>query len=70
MREFEQRGASAPRFYSIREVVVITTLSRATIYRKMAQGSFPLCVSVSEGRVAWTAREISEWCDAREVEDP
>ena len=65
MRQDEQRKTWIQRFYTVSEVVAITTLSRATIYRKMAQGTFPACVSISEGRVAWTAREIDEWCDAR-----
>jgi len=65
MRQIEQRESRIHRFYTIREVIVITTLSRATIYRKMAAGSFPACISISEGRVAWLDRDIEEWCASR-----
>jgi prophage regulatory protein len=65
MRQIEQPESRIHRFYTIREVMVITTLSRATIYRKMATGTFPACISISEGRVAWVDRDIEEWCESR-----
>jgi prophage regulatory protein len=65
MRQGDLNSGRLQRFYTVSEVVSITTLSRATIYRKMARGTFPLCVSISEGRIAWAARDIDEWCDAR-----
>lgn len=65
MRQVEKQQAGHPKFYAIHEVVSITTLSRATIYRKMAQGTFPVSVPISEGRVAWPARDIEEWCESR-----
>jgi prophage regulatory protein len=56
---------SLRRFYTVREVTAITSLSRATLYRKMAKGSFPLPVQISENRVAWDKRVIDEWCEER-----
>src|SRR4029077_15718480 len=70
MRQVEKQQAGRPQFYAIHEVVSITTLSRATIYRKMAQGTFPVCVPISEGRVAWPARGIEEWGASRTRRQP
>ena len=46
-RETDRKNKSLRRFYSIGEVEAITSLSRATIYRKMAQGTFPSSVQIS-----------------------
>jgi prophage regulatory protein len=52
------------RFYSMGEVEAITSLSRSTIYRKMARGTFPLSVAISEGRIGWERQAVDEWCEA------
>lgn len=52
------------RFYSMGEVEAITSLSRSTIYRKMARGTFPLSVAISEGRIGWERQSVDEWCEA------
>ena len=64
-RETERKNKSLRRFYSIGEVEAITSLSRATIYRKMAAGTFQSAVPISEGRVGWERRAVDEWCEAR-----
>ena len=46
-REAERMNKSMRRFYSMGEVEAITSLSRSTIYRKMAQGTFPASVPIS-----------------------
>jgi prophage regulatory protein len=68
MPQVDRRESRLQRFYTIHDVVLITTLSRATIYRKMARGTFPACVSISEGRVAWDARDVETWCESRRQE--
>lgn len=45
----------------IDEVKARTTLSSATIYRKMAKGTFPSPIRISVGRVAWYESEIDAW---------
>ncbi|MEZ9126912.1 helix-turn-helix transcriptional regulator [Vibrio splendidus] len=40
-------------------------LSRATIYRWMDSGDFPLSIQLPGRRVAWFEHEIQEWLDAR-----
>jgi prophage regulatory protein len=64
-RESERKNKSLRRFYTMGEVEAITSLSRATIYRKMAHGTFPASVQISEGRVGWERRAIDDWCEAR-----
>ena len=35
--------------------------SRATIYRKIENGSFPRPLKIGANRIAWLASEIDEW---------
>ena len=44
-----------------REVEHETGLSRATIYRKMAQGKFPRPLQIDENSVRWPEVRITEW---------
>jgi prophage regulatory protein len=64
-RASERSDKSLRWFYTVGEVEAITTLSRSTIYRKMAEGTFPASVPISEGRVGWDRQVIEEWCRAR-----
>ena len=50
----------ATMFLPLRSVKDRTSLSRSTIYRRMALGSFPQTVPLG-GRVAWVESEIEEW---------
>lgn len=38
-----------------------TSLSKATIYRKMGDGSFPRAVKIGKSRVAWRQSDIANW---------
>lgn len=55
------------RLLSIDEVRILTSLSKQSIYRKMANCTFPKCISIAENkhgqatRVAWSAVDIQEW---------
>ena len=40
-------------------------VSRATLYRFMADGSFPKPIRLSPGRVAFVEHEIQAWIDAK-----
>lgn len=46
---------------SVAQVTAKTSLSRSTIYRKVAEGKFPQPVQVSESRVAWWLSEVDAW---------
>ena len=47
------------------QVMKITTLSRATVYRLIAKGEFPKQIKLSERASAWIEHEVLEWLDNR-----
>jgi prophage regulatory protein len=55
-----------------REVARVTGLSRATIYRRVSDGTFPGQVVLSRDKhglprtVGWRASEVQRWIDSRE----
>ncbi len=57
----ESETLLAERLVPLRTVCAVTGLSRSTIYRNVADGSFPKPVSNSKGRVAWREREVLAW---------
>jgi prophage regulatory protein len=48
-----------------KEVCRRTTLSRASLYRLMAQNAFPKAVALHGIRKAWIESEIEAWINAR-----
>ena len=46
---------------SMKEVRSITGKSRSTIYRWIANGSFPSPVNIGVGSIAWPVEVIAEW---------
>ena len=52
-------------FLRFPEVMELTGLSKATIYRQMEKGNFPKSVKLSERAVAWARDEIEEWLRKR-----
>ncbi|TDW65388.1 AlpA family transcriptional regulator [Novosphingobium sp. PhB55] len=47
------------------EVMGRTGLSRTTIYNRMKAGTFPHCLRISAGLVAWYESDVDAW-----VNDP
>lgn len=58
-------GSIPDRILTIFEVVSLTSLSRASIYRGMAEGWFPQQTRLSPGRVGWPASTIARWLRER-----
>ena len=52
-------------FYSHRQVVAVTSLSPATIYRMRRTGEFPEPVRISKGRVGYPKNVIQDWIAER-----
>ena len=50
-----------------REVEEIAGLSRASIYRLMKDGGFPLSIRVSKTAVRWKESDIYAWIQSRPV---
>ncbi len=48
------------RFVRLPDVINITGLSRAAIYAKAAQGTFPHAYQIHTRTVAWSERELHE----------
>lgn len=53
--------ATVGRFLKITDVVRETSLSRATIYRLIAAGSFPTPFRITRQRVAWSDGAVQRW---------
>lgn len=49
------------RFLKISDVIRETSLSRATIYRLIAAGTFPSPIRVGAQRVAWSDGAVQSW---------
>ncbi len=48
-----------------REVERLTRLSKASIYRQMQMGTFPMPLKLGQRAVSWRADEIHEWIASR-----
>jgi len=46
-------------------VLRITGLSRSTIYKLMAEGSFPASHKITRRAVAWCSADVNQWVDSR-----
>jgi prophage regulatory protein len=58
-----QVDAVAPAFYRLRDVVRICALSRSTIYRRIADGTFPSQVRLGPRASAWSSDALQTWID-------
>ena len=47
------------------EVLRITGLSRAGVYKAIAAGTFPTQIPIGDRAVAWLEDEVFEWRDTR-----
>lgn len=52
-------------FLKIDEVVQKCHLSRATIYKKAKEGTFPKPIKLSERASGWLESEVNEWILSR-----
>lgn len=48
------------------EVLEVTGLSRATLYRLISDGRFPAPVKLAANAVGWREAEVREWLESRE----
>jgi len=47
------------------EVLRISNLTTATLYREIHRGTFPKQLSISRGRIAWRESDILKWLESR-----
>jgi len=55
--------SATPAFFRIADVMRITALSRATLYRRIAEGKFPLPVHLGGRACGWTPTALQAWID-------
>lgn len=66
--------ADAERIIRIKTVLARTGLSRSTLYRKIAEGTFPRQVPISVNGAGWHESAVNRWiadpagCRAEDVE--
>lgn len=53
------------RIMRLGEVMELTGLSRATLYRLMSEDAFPQSVEIGKGAIGWHAGEVLEWLATR-----
>jgi len=53
-----------PRIIRIKEVIKLTGLSQATIYRLMASGNFPKQIKITFKAVGWIESELLAWVES------
>jgi len=53
------------RLLRLPDVLRLTGLSRSTLYRLQGTGTFPERVQLSQRTVAWRAKDVTAWNDAR-----
>lgn len=57
----QQQSGPCGRLMSVKQVAAETSLHRATIYRKVAGGTFPSPQSLGGSRVAWREADVERW---------
>lgn len=50
-----------PAFYRMKDVIRITSLSRPTLYRRIAAGRFPAPVKLGGRASGWSAQSLQAW---------
>jgi prophage regulatory protein len=56
------------RIIRFKEVMSSTGLARSTIYKYIAEGTFPKSVSLTDRCVGWVEEEVRDWIVARIAE--
>ena len=59
--QMSQPTPPPPRLLKLSEVMHLTGLSKSTIYRRIAEGSFPKPVQISAHGVRWRESDIHKW---------
>ena len=54
-------------FYTLEEVVHLTTLSESTLFREIKAGRFPVSIRLGQNRIGWSRGEVREWLRLKEA---
>lgn len=66
----EENTSDLDRILGIDEVVRLSGLSPATVWRAIKAGTFPAPVRISARRVGWRASDIRSWIASRQAASP
>ena len=58
-----QTTTEGPAFFRMADVIRITALSRATLYRRIAGGKFPAPVHLGGRACGWPRAALQSWID-------
>jgi len=53
------------RLLTMKEVVVLTRMSKPTVYKLIREGRFPQQIRICDNKVAWLQSEILDWISRR-----
>ena len=53
---------TSAQFIRLHQVKEITSLSKSSIYRLMADGDFPKQVALGARSVVWVKSQVEDWC--------
>jgi prophage regulatory protein len=62
---FWEKFGPLPRLLRLKTVLLITGLARSTIYRMIAEHTFPAPVKIGKRAVAWREEDVLQWSEAR-----
>jgi prophage regulatory protein len=62
-RELGPQTVGTPAFFRMADVIRITALSRATVYRRIAEGKFPPPVHLGGRACRWPRAALQRWID-------
>ncbi|MDQ0568347.1 prophage regulatory protein [Variovorax paradoxus] len=62
-RHVDLPTATGPAFFRMADVIRITALSRATLYRRIAGGKFPPPVHLGGRACGWPRGALQHWID-------
>ncbi|WP_418147691.1 AlpA family phage regulatory protein [Variovorax paradoxus] len=62
-RHVDLSSATGPAFFRMADVIRITALSRATLYRRIAGGKFPPPVHLGGRACGWPRGALQRWID-------
>lgn len=49
----------------LKDIIAMTSLSKASVYRQMKDGKFPASVKIGPRSVAWVSSEIELWIEEK-----
>jgi prophage regulatory protein len=63
--DFQRSDTSPQMILRLRDVLKRTGLSRATLYKKIANGEFPRQISLGARAIGWLKGEVESWINER-----